>query len=60
TLDAISSLRWANLRAGIMVIERDIKEANIVPLLIGHGLKPEEREGLHIKSAVGYVSVLFI
>ena len=60
TLDAISSLRWANLRAGLMVIERDIKEANIVPLLIGHGLKPEEREGLYIKSAVGYESLLFV
>ncbi|MFN4319855.1 MAG: hypothetical protein ACK4FY_05230 [Aquificaceae bacterium] len=60
TLDAISSLRWANLRSGLMVIERDVKEANIIPLLIGHGLKPEEREGLYIKSAVGYESVLFV
>ncbi len=60
TLDAISSLRWANLRAGLMVIERDIKEANVIPLLIGHGLKPEEREGLYIESAVGYESILFV
>ena len=54
TLDTISSYRLANLKASLWIIEKDIREGNIVPLLIGHGVKPEER--LEVKWGVGFES----
>ncbi len=60
TLDKISSLRWQNFKAGMKVIERDIQEKNLLPLLIGHGINAGFV--LEPKSPVGgtYESVLFI
>ncbi|MFN3947368.1 MAG: hypothetical protein ACK4LA_04690 [Aquificaceae bacterium] len=59
TLDTISSLRWANFVAGLEVIKEDIKEGKWLPLLTGHGIKPETR--LYLKPpAVGYESILFV
>lgn len=57
-LNTISSSRLANLKAALWIIEKDIKEGNIVPLLIGHGIKPEER--LEVKWGIGFESLFIV
>ncbi|MFN7065231.1 MAG: hypothetical protein ACK4OF_03690 [Aquificaceae bacterium] len=59
TLDTISSLRWANLKAGLEVVRADLKEGNWLSLLIGNGIKPETRRPLK-EPAVGYESVFLV
>ncbi len=63
-LDRISSRRWDNLKAGLVVIGRDVSELNLLPLLIGHGiysghkLSPPPPNGLPYYESVVFVQEL--
>ena len=50
TMNIISSGRWAIFKEAIEVIERDIKEKNILHILIGHGTRAKEY--LHPESPI--------
>ncbi len=38
TINRLTTTRWNNLKAGLVIIGRDFKNTDIVPLLIGHGI----------------------
>lgn len=59
-LDKALSSRWTLFWQGVEVIKRDIKDGNVVALLVGHGVFPGAR--LEPKSVNGttYESVIFI
>lgn len=60
TLNKISSLRWQNFKAGIEVVKKDLRDKNLLPILIGHGINSGFL--LEPKSPVGgtYESVIFL
>jgi len=61
TLNKLSTRRWDNLKAGLVIIGKDVSELNLLPLLIGHGiysghkLSPPPPNGLPY-----YESVVFV
>ena len=61
TLDRLSTTRWNNLKASLVVVGRDFSEGNIVPLLVGHGiygggkLTPPPPNGLPYYEGIGIV-----
>lgn len=60
TLNKISSLRWQNFKAGMEVVKKDMRDKNLLPLLIGHGINSGFL--LEPKSPIGgtYESVIFL
>lgn len=61
TLNRLSTTRWNNLKAGLVVVGRDFSEVNLVPLLVGHGiygggkLTPPPPNGLPYYEGIGIV-----
>ncbi len=43
TLQEVSTYRWGLFKQGLSVVKKDLKELNLVPILMGHGYEPGRR-----------------